>query len=97
MTIVNNAAMNMRAQELVKDSVLNYFRHVPRSGITGSYGKVLSLGYKLFSIMAVSIFIPINRVYLFPHTSQYIFCNSYSNMCEVITLCDFDFFFPDDE
>ena len=80
--------------------------YLPSSGIAGSYGSSIFsfLGTSiLFSIVAVSIYIPTNsaRGFHFLHTSPASdVCrfsdDTHSNRCEVIPHCSFDLHFSND-
>ena len=60
----------------------------------------------MFSIMVISISVPINRELMFPFFSissslpkfiiSCVFDDSHSDRCEVIVHCDFNLYFPDD-
>ena len=101
LAIVNNAAMNIGVHVSFWISVFVFFRYMPRSGITGSYGSsVFSFLRILFSTVAAPIYIPTNNVIrvLFLHILANIcylwsFDDSHSDRCEGISLW-FWFAFP---
>ena len=84
LAIVNNAAMNNGVHVPFRISVLFFFfGYMPRRGIAGSYGSsILSFlrngDSLLFSIVAVSIYVPTNSARGFPflHILTNIFLNA---------------------
>ena len=69
LAIVNSAAVSIGVH--VSFRIMLFSGYMPRSGIAGSYGRII-----LFSIMAVPIYIPTNSVGGFPflHTLSSIYC-----------------------
>ena len=78
LAIVNSAAMNIGVP--VSFSSLVSSEYMLKSGIAGPYGGFIPSFFKeslyLFSIMAVSIYIPISsaKEFLFLHTLSRIYC-----------------------
>ena len=77
LTIVNSAVMKNGIHFYF--SILVSSQYMPRSGIAGSYGGLLLVFKGLSiasSIVAISIYIPINsaRTFLFLHTHSSVYC-----------------------
>ena len=76
LAIVNSTAVSIEVH--VSFQTMFFSRYVPRSGISGSYGNSVFSFFRnlhMFSIVAVSIYIPINSVGGFPlHTLSSIYC-----------------------
>ena len=79
LAVVNSAAVNIGVQ--VSFSILVSSEYMPSSGIAGSYGSFITKFFKkeisiLFSIVAVSVYIPTNSVRGFPflHILFNIYC-----------------------
>ena len=76
LAIVNSVAVNIRLHRSFPSMVVS--RYMPRNGISGSYhGCFVFLGTsKLFSIVAVPIYIHVSStgVFLFLHTVSSIYC-----------------------
>ena len=80
--------------------------YMPSSGFAGSYGSSIFSFLRnliLFSIVAVSIYIPTNSARGFPFSTPspaFIVCrffdNGHSDWCEVIPHCGFDLHFSND-
>ena len=106
LAIVNSAAMNNRIHASL--SILVSSVYMPKSGIAGLYGGFIP-SFFFFkgisipsSIVAISIYIPINsaRVFPFVHTLSSIcrlFDEGHSDQYEVITHCSFDLHFSNNE
>ena len=88
-------------------SVLVSSGYMPRSGIAGSYGGFIPSFLRNIqpsSIVTASIYIPTNtaRVFPFLHTlSSIIVCilfdDGHSDSCEVVSHCNFDLHFSNNE
>ena len=102
LAIVNNVAMNTGVHGSC--STLVSLGYMPSSGIAGSYGSFIPSFFKgisiLFSIVAVSIYIPTKRAVGFPFIhilSSIYFCSffvdGHSDWYEVIPHCSFDLHF----
>ena len=79
LAIVNSAAVNIGIHESFRTVVFS--EYMPSSGIAGSYGSFITRFFKkeisiLFSIVAVSVYIPTNSVRGFPflHILFNIYC-----------------------
>ena len=98
LTMVNNAAMNIRVHVSFWIRVLS--RYMPQTGITRSYGNSIFSFWGisiLFSIMAAPIYTPTNSVRRFPFSTPspaFVICRLYndglSDRCKVVPHCRFD-------
>ena len=71
---MSGAAVNKGVQISQLDSDFNYFRYIPRRGITGSSGNSISNFLRnllLFSITAAPFYIIFTRVSISPHPCQH--------------------------
>ena len=107
LAVVNNAAMNIEVHVSYQINILIFFEYIPRSENESyeSYGSsAFSFLRKLHSIFLSGYtnlpHLQCARVTFFPHPCQHLLVvfldDSYSDMCEVVFHCGFDFHFCDD-
>ena len=103
--IVNAAAVNMGLHISLQDMILFPLDKYPEVGLLNHMVVLfLILGGTsiLFSIVAAPIYIPTDGAQEFPLSTSlpalviFVFDDSHSNRCEVITHRGFDLHFPDD-
>ena len=105
LAIVNSTAVNIRVN--VSFRIMVFWGYMPSSGIAGSYGSFIPSFWEtsmLFSIVAVSVYIPttVQEGSLFSISSiAFIFCRYFddgnSDQCDVIPLCSFDLHFSNNK
>ena len=102
LAIVNNAAINMRVHMFFPVIVWS-LQINNQSGIAGSYSTSILNFFRnsiLLSTVAAPIYIPTNSTQGFPFlhilaNTYFVFDNSQSDRCEVMSHCGFDLHFPD--